>query len=209
MEDALVGFLEAHGYLTLLAVGFVEYAGAPIASVPVLVVAGALGASAGLAPIPIVLSAALGGLAADLGWYWLVRWRGDSLVAAACGLTSNPGACVTGVEDRVAKLGPAYVVPSKFIPGAGNLVAAGAALAGMKPGRFIASDGVALLLWAGAWSTLGRLFSTEVQSVLELVARYQRGAMWLAVGLLAAAAVWRGLRPGLHRVRHGDGAPTG
>lgn len=213
MEDALVGFLRAHGYLTLMAVGFAEYAGAPIASVPVLVAAGAVGASAGLAPVPTVLSAAFGGLVADLAWYGLVRWRGDALVDAACGLSSNPGACVLGVRERVANLGPAYVVPAKFVPGAGNLVGAGAALAGMGPGTFLASDATALVLWAGAWTALGRLLASEVHVALELVGRYRQGAMLLVVGLVAAAAVWRVVRVRLHRGKHGvdtdPGVPEG
>lgn len=202
MVETLIGFLGSHGYLVLVAVGFAEYAGAPIASVPVLVAAGGLGTSAGLGVVPVVASAALGGLVADLGWYSLVRWRGAALVDVACGLTSNPDACVLGVESRVARLGPAYVVPSKFVPGAGNLVAAAASLAGMGLGRFVVFDGLALLLWAGAWTTLGRLLASEVHAAVELAARYQRGLLLLAVGLVVAAGLWRSLRVAAHRGGH-------
>lgn len=202
MQEALIELLASHGYLVLVAVGFAEYAGAPVASVPVLVAAGGLAASAGLGAVPVAASAALGGWVADIGWFSLVRWRGDALVDAACGLTSNPDACVLGVEERVARLGPGYVVPSKFIPGGGNLVAAGAALAGMDPGRFMAYDGLALLLWAGAWTTLGRLLSSEIGVALELVGRYQRGMLLLAIGLVLAAGLWRALRVARHRAGH-------
>lgn len=203
MTEALHQLLASHGYLALVAVGFAEYAGAPVSGTPMLIVAGGLGASAGLGPVSAVVSAAVGGLVADLGWYALVRWRGDVLVNAACGLTSNPGACVLQVEDRVARLGPAYVVPSKLLPGAGNLVAAGAALAGMKPWRFAVLDGLALLVWAGMWTAVGHMFADEVHGALKLADRYRQGALLLGVGLVVAAAAWRRTRVGRHGERHG------
>lgn len=213
MERALVEFLGSHGYPALVAVGFAEYAGAPVASVPLLLLAGGLSQQADLDPVAAVLSVALGGLVADLSWYLLIRWRGDELLDAACGLTSNRSACVLGVQERVGKLGPAYIVPAKFIPGAANLVGAGAALAGMRPARFVTSDAVALLLWAGAWTAVGRVFAAQVHLVLGLVAGYQRMAVVLAGALVAAAAAWRYVRVSRHRRAHrpgpGPGAPSG
>lgn len=204
MTEALVDYLDAFGYLTLLAVGFAEYAGVPIASVPVLMTAGALGTSAGLDPVAAAASAALGGLLADVGWFLLVRWRGAALVDAACGLTTNPNACVLGVEDRVSKLGPAYVIPSKFVPGAGNLVGAASGLSGMSTPRFVLSDALGLLLWAGAYTGLGWLLAEEIRAAVELVARYQKWALAVAAGLVAGAAVWRRLRVLRHRQGHAD-----
>ena len=205
----MLEFVESYGYLALVAVGFAEHAGAPIASVPVLVAAGGLGATAGLDPFLVLLSAAVGGLAADAGWYLLVRWRGDALVDAACGLTSHPDACVLKVEERVARFGIVYVVPAKFIPGAGNLVAAAAGLAGMRPGRFLAANAVALTLWAGAWTGLGRLFTSEVQVALAWVGRYQRAAILVAAALVVGAACWRAVRVSRHREEHRGEPPAG
>jgi membrane protein DedA with SNARE-associated domain len=112
--------LECYGYLLLFVVGFLEYAGAPIASIPVLVVAGALAAMGGI-PLPgIVLAAALGGLTSDLIWYAAARTRGQRLVDVVCGLATNPMACVTVIERRIRAVGPLYLLPSKFIPGGGQ-----------------------------------------------------------------------------------------
>lgn len=209
MEQTLLPWVEAYGYLALAAVGFAEMAGLPLAGAPLLVAAGSLCAAAGLHPALVLLSAAAGGLAADLGWFLLVRWRGDDLVEVACGLTSHPGTCVLGVRERVARLGMRYVLPAKFLPGVGNLVAAASALAGLAPVRFALVDGLAVLLWAGAWTTLGRLFTSEVQAALGWVARYQKAAAVVAVGLVVAAAAWRLVRIRRHREAHGgeDGAP--
>lgn len=202
MEETLLQFLRDYGYVALMAVGFAEYAGAPVAGVPLLIVAGGLGASAGLAPVPILFSVAVGGLAADLLWYCLIRWRGDALVGAACGLTPRRDACVLSVREKVDRFGPAYVVPAKFVPGAGNLVAAGAALSGMDPRRFALLDGTALLLWAAVWTTLGRLFTAQLEDLLSLVDRYQAWALAAVVALILGGAAWRTARVLRHRRRH-------
>lgn len=204
MMQTLVEYLGSYGYLTVLVAGFAEYAGVPVATVPVLVAAGGMSRAAGLDPLAVAATAAGGGLAADLGWFAVVRWRGQALVDAACGLTSNPNGCVLTVEERVARLGPAYVVPSKFIPAAGNLVGPAAGLAGMSAARFALSDAVALLLWAGAYTGLGVIFASEIRGAIDLVARYQQWALIGAALLVAGAAGWRVARVALHRDGHAD-----
>lgn len=204
MTDTLISYLSSYGYLTVLGVGFAEYVGVPVATVPVLVAAGGLGPAAGLSLPVVAISAAAGGLAADLGWYTLVRMRGAAIVDAACGLSSNPTACVVNLEERVARLGPAFVVPAKFVPGAGNLVAPAAGLAGMSAVVFAASDALGLLLWAGAYVTLGALFASQIEGMIEIVSRYQQWALVGAAALVLAAAVWRGARVLFHKRAHAE-----
>lgn len=206
MTQELVEYLDAFGYATLLVVGFSEYVGVPIASMAVLVAAGGLSASAGLHPLGVAASAAAGGLLADVGWFLFVRWRGEAMVDAACGLTSNPNACVLGVEERVSRLGPAYVVPSKFIPGAGNLIGAASGLAGMSLPRFVLADAAGLLIWAGAYTGLGRLFAGQIRTAIDVLARYQRWALGGAAALVLAAAAWRRFRVARHREGHAERA---
>ena len=203
MDQTMLEWVDAYGYLALAAVGFAEMAGLPLAGAPLLVAAGSLYALVGLHPVLVLASTAAGALVADLGWFFLVRWRGDDLVEMACGLTSHPGACVLDVKERVSRLGMRYVVPAKFVPGVGNLVAAASALAGLPPGRFALVDGLAVLLWAGAWTTLGRLFTSEVQAALGWVARYQQAAAVAAAALVVAAGLWRVVRIRRHREAHG------
>ena len=54
--EQLAFLLDQYGYALLFAVGFLEYVGAPIASVPVLLVAGALSAMGG-PPLPGIVLA--------------------------------------------------------------------------------------------------------------------------------------------------------
>lgn len=205
MEQLFV-ILETYGYWLLLAVGLAEYGGVPIASIPVLIAGGAF-AAMGRLELPLVAaSAAAGGLIADAGWYALARWKGSRLVGVACGLSSNPNACVVGVQHRVTRLGAAYVLSAKFLPGAGNLVAPAAGYARIPLSRFLALDAVALLVWAVVYSGVGWIFSAEVEAAIEVVLEYARWLLWLGVALVAGFALWRAVKIRRHRRMH-ESAP--
>jgi membrane protein DedA with SNARE-associated domain len=200
--EQLAVFLEQYGYMLLFGVGFLEYAGAPIASVPVLVIAGAL-AAMGHSSLPgVVIAAALGGLTADLAWYSIARHTGQSLVEAACGLATNPKSCVVSVERRLRSVGPAYLVLAKFIPGAGNLAAAASGYAGIGLRRFFVFDGIGLLLWASVYVGAGWVFSAQVERVIEWASGFAMLVLFSAIGLIAGAGVWRFMKVRMHRPMH-------
>lgn len=200
--DAVGHLLETWGYALLMVVGFVEFIGLPIASVPVLILGGAVAASGGLSLPLVALSAAAGGLAADLTWYWVTRWRGPGLVDTVCNLTSNPRACVVTVQQRIELIGPLYILPSKFLPGTGNLVAASSGLAGVAPRTFTLADSAALLLWGGVYSLLGFLFTAEVAGIVEWIAGFASLAAGAAVLLVLGATGWRVVRARMHAAGH-------
>jgi membrane protein DedA with SNARE-associated domain len=201
METARV-LLKGYGYWLLLGVGFAEFAGLPIASVPVLIVAGAASAEGALSLPAAALMAAAGGLLADTAWYSLSRWRGQRLVNTACNLSSNPKSCVLTIASRVEKIGPVFVLPSKFVPGTGNLIAASAGLAGLRPAAFLSSDAVALGLWSTAYLGLGYLLEGQVASAVNWVAGFTGAAAAVAAALILGALVWRFVRAGMHREGH-------
>lgn len=200
--EQLTLLLDQYGYILLFCVGFLEFAGAPIASVPVLVIAGALVAAGDASLWSVIVSAALGGLLGDLTWYGLARWRGPGLVDTVCGLSSNPMACVLGVERRVKAVGPGFLVPAKFIPGAGNLVAAASGFAGLRFRTFALLDLLALLIWAGVYATLGWLFAPQLEPILEWASAFTLWIVGLAVALIISAGVWRIAKVRMHRERH-------
>ncbi len=104
MEN-LDAFLSSYGYWVFFAVGFVEFVGVPIVSVPVLIGGGAMVASGTLGFWPVVLSVAAGGWLADLAWYSVGRRQGSWLIDVACRLWSNPRACVSTVKERLSRMG--------------------------------------------------------------------------------------------------------
>ena len=201
MEAARL-LLEGYGYWLLLAVGFAEFAGLPIASVPVLIVAGAAAAEGAISLPAAALAAALGGLLADTTWYSLSRWRGQQLVDTVCNLSSNPRSCVLSIANQLEKVGPMYVLPSKFVPGTGNLVAASAGLAGLRPSAFLSADAVALGLWSVVYLGLGYLLEGQVAATVDWVAGFAGVAAAVAAALILGAIVWRFVRAGMHREGH-------
>jgi membrane protein DedA with SNARE-associated domain len=194
--------LERFGYLLLFGVGFLEFAGAPIASVPILVIAGALAASGDASVLGIVISAALGGLLGDLMWFGLARWRGPGLVDMVCGLSSNPMACVIGVERRVQAVGPRYLAPAKFIPGAGNLVAAASGFTNMRLLTFVLFDSVGLFIWAAVYTILGWLFAAQVGMVIEWASAFTIWVVSAVSALIGGAAAWRVAKVWMHKRHH-------
>jgi membrane-associated protein len=201
MEE-LALLLDQWGYVLLFGMGFLEFAGAPIASVPVLVIAGALASSGDTSLPSIIVSAALGGLLGDLTWYGLARWRGPGLVDIVFGLSSNPMACVLGVERRVRAVGPGFLVPAKFLPGAGNLVAAASGFAGMRMRTFALLDLLALIIWAGVYASLGWLFAPQLGPFLKWASASTLWIVGLAAALIVGAGAWRIAKVRMHRAGH-------
>jgi len=198
--DALLSFLEAHGYLTLFLLGFAEFAGLPVAAVPIVLAAGALAGSGVIDPVLVALCVAAGGLLADTAWYSLARWRGSALVDSACGLSANPRVCVLGVGARIERMGAPYLLAGKFIPGVSGMLAAAAGFARMGRRRFLFWDLLALSLWAGTYTGLGWILADDIGPLIAWAADH--GDLVLAlVALLVGAA---GLARLLKLRGHGD-----
>lgn len=202
-------FLDAHGYWLAFLVGFAEFAGLPLASGVVLVSAGAVAAGGPLDAVVMAAAAAAGGFVADSGWYFLGRWKGQAVVDSACGLTSNPGACIHDVCRDLQVMGSRLVLLAKFFPGTANLLAPAAGIAGLKPLVFLPRVAVALLAWAGLYTGLGRLFAGEVRTALGWALEYGRWAAGAVLVLVLGAALWRGYRIWRHRTLHPDPEPEG
>ncbi len=111
--EAMEELLRTHGYALLLVVGFAEFAGLPLASGPVLVLAGAF-AARGAMELHWAIAAAVGGaLIADLCWYGMARRYGGWVLGVACGLSSysrvvllgGGGLILGAIVWRVVKIG--------------------------------------------------------------------------------------------------------
>ncbi len=205
--ETLDAFLSSYGYWVFFAVGFAEFIGVPIVSVPVLIGGGAMVASGTLGFWGVVVSVAAGGWLADLGWYSLGRRQGPWLIDVACGLSSNPMACLLTVKNRLSRLGTPYIVLAKMLPGSGNLIAVSAGLAGFGTLPFILADAAALILWATIYTGTGWIFSDHVTAAIEWALAYNR-AVLVALMLVVLAAAWRLWKVRLHREAHRRMDPT-
>ncbi len=184
-------FLSSYGYWTFFAVGFAEFVGVPIVSVPVLIGGGAMVASGTLGFWGVVVPVAAGGWIADLGWYSIGRRQGSGLIDVACGLSSNPMACVLTVKNRLSRLGTPYIVLAKMLPGAGNLIAVAAGLASLGTLPFILADGASLILWASIYTGTGWILSDHVTAAIEWAVTYNRAVLVVVLMLVVLAAAWR------------------
>ena len=205
--EYLDAFLRTYGYWAFFAVGFAEFVGVPILSVPVLIGGGAMVASGTLGFGMVVVSVAAGGLLADLGWYSMGRRQSSWLIDVACGLSSNPMACVSTVKDRLSRLGAPYIVLAKLLPGAGNLIAVAAGLAGFGTFAFILADGASLILWATIYTSAGWLLSDQVTAALEWALTYNRLVVVVLI-LIVLATAWRLWSVRLHQKAHRRVDPT-
>ena len=206
MEN-LDAFLSSYGYWVFFAVGFAEFVGVPIVSVPVLIGGGAMVASGTLGFWGVVTSVAAGGWLADLGWYSIGRRQGAWLIDVACGLSSNPMACLLTVKNRLARLGTPYIVLAKMLPGSGNIIAVAAGLAGFGTLPFILADGASLILWAAIYTGTGWIFSDRVTLAIGWAVTYNR-AVVVVLMLIVLAAAFRLWKVRFHKKAHRRMDPT-
>ena len=177
MSDTLPTLVQ-YGYALLAAFVLAEQAGFPIPAVPILLGVGAL-AGTGRLSFPVALGAALAAsLAPDLIWYELGRRHGNRVLRHLCRISLEPDSCVRRTEDLFMKQGRAALLFAKFLPGFSTVAPPLAGMVGIARLQFIALDIAAAVLWAGAWMSVGFVFS----DALEVVAAWaSRLGNWLGV----------------------------
>src|SRR5215469_10578596 len=87
-------FVLRHGYLVVFAWVFVEQAGLPVPSAPLLLAAGALSGMHRMNLAPSMAFAVLGAVAADSMWYEIGRLRGIRVLQLLCRISLEPDSCV-------------------------------------------------------------------------------------------------------------------
>jgi membrane protein DedA with SNARE-associated domain/rhodanese-related sulfurtransferase len=179
----LLHFLLRHGYPVLFGWVFLEQAGLPMPSAPLLLVAGALEGTGQLrfeTTVGLVIVAAV---IADMGWFFLGRWRGTAVLRFVCLISLEPDTCVRRTKEAVARHGRLAILASKFVPGLNAAAPPLAGVSGMSVREYLALDAVSALLWAAAFTGLGRLFSRQ----LDQLADYMKGFGGAVLLLLLAA----------------------
>lgn len=187
----LLQFLLKYGYLVVFGAAFVEQIGLPLPALPLLVGMGALSRSREFSFVLVVGTAVIASLAADLIWYELGRSHGRSVLRLICRISLEPDYCARRTEDAFERLGLWALLPAKFIPG---FNAAAVPLAGMVKVpllRFLAFDIAGVTLWSGAYTTLGYVFSKEIERLIIYLATL--GASLLIV-VAAAVGVYIGYK---------------
>jgi membrane protein DedA with SNARE-associated domain len=179
-------FVLRHGYALVFLFVFMEQAGLPIPSLPVLLAVGAL-AGAGKLSLALALGlAVVASVIADSIWYQLGRLRGHSILSLLCRISLEPDSCVRRTENAFAQRGARSLLVAKFIPGLSTAAPPLAGMLRMRLSRFFTWDAAGALLWAAAYAGLGFIFSAQLDRVAVHVQRLGSGLLVLLLGGLAA-----------------------
>jgi membrane protein DedA with SNARE-associated domain len=190
---ATIDFLIRHGYLILFGVVFVEQAGLPVASVPVLLGVGALSADGRFSFATALLLALLASLPADAAWFEMGRRKGYRVLRLLCHISLEPDTCVQTTTGVFRRYGMGTLVVAKFIPGMGVVTTPMAGLMGMRPARFLLLDGAGAALWAGLYLGLGVVFRRQLEDVAAIVARTGVSLAAVVIGVVGGYLGWKWL----------------
>jgi membrane protein DedA with SNARE-associated domain len=178
-------FLVNHGYLVLLVWVFLEQAGLPLPSIPLLLAAGALGGVHRLNFGVALLLCTLAAVSADTIWYQLGKRKGLRILHWLCRISLEPDSCVRRTEGLFEKQGAKSLLVAKFLPGLNTVSTPLAGIFHMKFRRFLAFDALGAIFWAGTYLGLGYIFSGQLELIALKAQQLGGGLMLLLVGALA------------------------
>lgn len=185
MEYAL-HLLENHGYLVIFLVVLVDFLGAPITAIPLLLIGGALATTGKLSMALVALLAAVAAELGDSVWYGLGRVRGQTVLETMCKLSRNEQVCVTRSNQFVRKYGVASLLIAKFFPGIATFAPPAAGTAGMPLLKFLLIDAVGSIVWSSSFTAVGYIFSKEAHALLRSI---NESGIWNFATIAASVAI--------------------
>lgn len=189
-----VQFLIDHGYYLLFFWVLLEQLGLPIPAAPLFLAAGAL-AHLGQLNLPFVFAVAVtAALLSDLCWYHVGRFRGKKALSFVCRISLDRDSCIKHTGELLARHGGRLLLVAKFIPGLNALATPSAGVAHMSLPKFILLDGLGSSLWAGVFTTVGYLFSADIEYIVGMLGRLGTWTGLIVPGSLAAYVVWKYIR---------------
>ena len=150
--NELLQFVVRHGYTLVFAWVFIEQAGLPIPSAPLLLAVGALAGTHQMNLGLAVTLAVVAALTSDATWYEFGRQNGIRVLQLLCRISLEPDSCVRRTQVSIGKNGARVLLVSKFIPGLNAMAAPLAGIIHMGWRRFILFDVAGSLIWVGAFT---------------------------------------------------------
>jgi membrane protein DedA with SNARE-associated domain len=193
MIEQMNSLLSQYGLLLVFVNVFLVQAGVPVPAVPTLLVAGALAASSGPSLPAIIGVAVVGSLLGDTIWYVAGRVYGMRVLQLLCRISISPDSCVRETETRFLSWGPVSLIIAKFVPGFATVAPPLAGALRVKCGRFLVYSAIGAALWSGFASGAGRLFSRQIDWLLDKLAQmgaYALVLLGIALALFIAGK-WR------------------
>ncbi|MDB5947434.1 MAG: sulfurtransferase [Ramlibacter sp.] len=166
----LISFLAAYGLWAIFFVTLAARIGAPVPAAPLLVIAGALGASAQLSLWTAMGVSVLANVAGDAVWFIAGRSWGYRVLRFVCRVSLSPDSCVGQSETMLLRWGGPALVAAKFVPGVSIVAAPMAGALGMSWTRFLVFAAFGGAAWTLLFLGVGLAFSASVERVLGLLA---------------------------------------
>jgi membrane protein DedA with SNARE-associated domain/rhodanese-related sulfurtransferase len=189
--NELLQFVVRHGYVLVFAWVFIEQAGLPIPSSPLLLATGAL---AGMHQMNLWVALAIAALAAvcsDSMWYTLGRQKGVRVLQLLCRISLEPDSCVRRTQVSFGKNGASVLLVSKFIPGLNAMAAPLSGIIRMGWRRFLLFDALGTLFWVSSFTMTGFAFSDELERIAANAAFMGEWLLFLLVAGFGGYIGWK------------------
>jgi membrane protein DedA with SNARE-associated domain len=168
--EALTQYVLDYGLPLVFVFVLLEQLGAPVPSLTVLIVVGALSVQRGLPAWPALLVAVLASVVADVIWYALGRSRGHRILKTICKISLSPDSCVRQTESLFERWGLPSLLVAKFIPGFSTIAPPMAGVIGARFSTFLLYDMGGAFIWAGVGVAAGMVFHRAIDRALALLA---------------------------------------
>src|ERR1700721_2537812 len=191
----MVEFLAQHGYWVLFVSVLGRQACLPVPANLLLLAAGALAGLGKLNLAGTILSAVAAFLLADTAWYGAGRKWGGRTLEFVCSAAADPCACVGKIAGKFSRHGVRLLLVSKFIIGVDAVAAPMAGITGTGLPRFLVFDAMGAIVWSTVYTTLGYIFSDQLDHVAGYAAAMGKlvllaGVAWLGVLIILKPIRW-------------------
>jgi len=173
--------IESYGLLAVFLSLFLEGAGLPLPSYPVLMLAAALAPQTNYTWPEIFLTGLLAMMIADFGWLGAGRRYGTHVIKLLCRISLAPDSCVRRTGEVFGKIGPAILLFAKFVPGFTNISIVLAGVMRVPVLVFALLDGIGVSLYVGLGVLLGTLFRDAITDMLAILTKIGQGGALLVV----------------------------
>src|SRR2546428_9688696 len=190
MSD-LVEFLVRQGYSLVFVWVFIEQAGLPIPSAPLLLAAGTLSGTGRMNFGVTVALATIAAMLSDAIWYELGRRKGVKVLRLLCRISLEPDSCVRRTQVSFGRHGVRLLLFAKFIPGLNAMSPPLAGIIHMGWRRVVLSDALGSLLWASVYLLTGYAFPGGLERIASPASLMGRWALILLIAAFAGYIGWK------------------
>jgi membrane protein DedA with SNARE-associated domain/rhodanese-related sulfurtransferase len=124
-------------------------------------------------------------------WYELGRLKGMKVLQWLCRISLEPDSCVRRTQVRFERNGPWQLLVAKFVPGMSAVASPLAGVTRMPFQRFVLFDTLGTILWVGAYTGTGYIFSGDLEKVASHLASLGHGLLALVSAGLFLYVAWK------------------